>query len=581
MTLTGAKSNTSGRGREVLRFIRGLILRPCTVEFALVFAAFFGRFMIYGPQYFTRAGDYAELYNHAAYYSSYSGSLIKYLQSSGLLLTRPLAELGNAYVWSRFFGNLVPVLVILALIYAVSAVMIRRVLNRVFGTGYLFTLIFCLIPASCEGLYVLSEATAAVPAFFFTALSLLFIYKVKETQKLRFVPLFALVQLLTFAFDERIALVCCAASVAVALKKRSKYSLTALLTVSNVCLYALYLQIGSIILGSDASYTAILFSKGYFSGTFAPAAAGTARSFTAFLPVDVFKTGLRGMGLVFSENKIPFLIFAVLLCAAAAVAMFRQRGEEENGDARGRLITLVWSAVITAAPLIPLFFREGGSVTVSDVVPSLFGFALFCDTVMRMILRGRRAVTVPVIALLSFVCLIGSVSEMRDFKTVTEFDRSCADDVLEFCREAFGANEDPTEDERLAILNIRVTPRAELNVRGGQTVAAAVSDETLFNDLIRSFADGGQIPFTVPLPVDENGYFYYRDDGDSKRVEKFDYVAIATDYTMIRVFPSPGWTEVDYDPRATYENYILYSDEMGGRPAHVSEYKNHGIFKFY
>ena len=131
----------------------------------------------------------------------------------------------------------------------------------------------------------------------------------------------------------------------------------------------------------------------------------------------------------------------------------------------------------------------------------------------------------------------------------------------------------------IAVINIKSGPDIT-RVNGAGEIPSAISDTESFTEMLRAVSGSGRFPTVTAMPVDGDGCFYYASDGDSKRVENFDHIFVATDYALIRVIPARGFTDGDYDPRANYVNYLLYTDDFT-RLAHVSEYASYGIFKFY
>ena len=551
---------------------------PLLVEFLIIFILFFIRFVVYGFRYYRQSGDYELFNNYAQIFSTTEKSFVKFFGVSGMMASKPLTFLSGVFVWAKTYGNMIVALAVFSLMYAASAVMLRYVFNKMFGTGYFFTAVFCLVPATLEGVYVMNHAAALVPSIFFTSLAVLSMYLFRVTRKFRYLPVFAFSHLLVFFFDERIAVLASVLLIVTALVGRNKYSVSAILIIGNACLYSLYIQLGRLLWdGNSAIQLVIPFSKGYVSSTLAPVARESAGALSNLLPVGIFSDFFRGMKNVFADGRVLYLIAVVLLCAVVFLVL-RKKGDERaaSGDA---VRTLLLSLLFVAAPLIPALFLKDSGVAAVEAVPSICGIALFGDTLLRLISRGKRYVCVPVITLFAFVCCIGAVSEMHDYRLVSEFDAESARSVVKLVNDSFEPD-DLENVSNIAIINIKGVPRDELADLGGETVASACDNAESFTEMLKAESGNGRFPTVTPIPVDKDGYFYRESDGDSLRVENFENIFVATDYAMIRVISARGFTVDDYNPRANYENYLLYTTDFT-RLAHVSEYSTHGIFKFY
>lgn len=566
----GLKSNS-----RAAAFFRAIGRRHLPLEFIAVFTFFFGRFLYYGWRYFTQTGDYLSLNNHAALYS-HADTAGRYIVRSGMLSASPLAGLADVFVWSEFFGDLIFLLLIFSLIYAVSAVVLRYVFEKTFGTGYLFTAVFCLYPFTLDGLYVLSNATHIVTALFFTSLAALCIHRFKETGRIRYIPVFGLTQLLTFGFNENVAILSAVVCMAIALKDRNKFSFAALLIAANFCIYAIYLQLG-VMIGSVAETAAA--TEGYYQSVFIPATRGLGSAFAALSPVSFFGSVRRGAGLIFKENGYVYFALVVLACAGTAFLIGRGASSCRGTDKKETAWALVCGAIFAVTPIIPMFIGRTDGSLLCGYYPSLCGVALILDQLLRVAARGKKAIYVPVITAAVFLFCVAGVSELHDYRAVSEFDRQTANTVIEVVNGSLDRG-DMHENTSVALLNVRTAPDEDPGFSAEGHLRSSLDDAGDLTEMLRAISGNGHFPTVTALPVDKDGYFYYAADKDTKRVEKFDHIFVSSADELIRVIPARGFTDGDYDPRANYENYLLYTVDFN-RLAHVSEYAGYGIFKFY
>ena len=578
MDETQVQQNTPAPRRSFAERIRAALKRrPSAAEFAVVFVFFFGRFLAFGAKYYVQAGDYLSFGTNSVILSG-GGDPAQYLGAADILSGGPLAGLADVYLWSRLFGSLTVVLFVFSLLYAASAVILRRVFERMFGTGYFFTAVFCLFPFTLDGVYVISNASHTVAAFFFCALSALCMQRVKETGKLRYVPAFSVAQLLTFGFDEKVAVLSAAVCAVIAFKNRNKYSLTALMIVANFSVYALFLQLGRLYWGdAETVRYALPFTDGYYSSVFLPALQKIGNAFSASLPGPLFRSVGRGFSVMFGEGGVIFFIL-LILCSAGLFLLLRKKSQALP-CAREAAVTLLCGLLFAAAPVIPVFFAGSPEFTLADAAPVVCGVALMLDLALRAATRARSSICAPIITAAVVLFCAAGVSEIRDYRAVTEADLRSADEVVTAISES-GVPDGVGQDASFAVLNLDVGPDgADGPVVEGHMVPAA-ADPGSFTAMLRTVSGDIRFPRVTAMPVDADGYFYTERDGNGKRIENFDVIFVAVDGEMIRVIPARGFTDGDYDPRANYENYLLYTVDFT-RLAHVSEYATYGIFKFY
>ena len=136
--------------------------------FLLLFGLIFIRFCCYGLEYYPQLDDYLQLHNYAAYHPD----IWAFIQNLGLLAARPAAGLLDIFFWSRLWPVLIVGCALIAGLYAGSAVLFRQVWGRYFPVGWLFLVLYALVPLGLEGTYWLSAANRVVPGVFFAALAM-------------------------------------------------------------------------------------------------------------------------------------------------------------------------------------------------------------------------------------------------------------------------------------------------------------------------------------------------------------------------------------------------------------------------
>ncbi len=165
------------------------------------------RFSYYGFRYFPQLDDYIQYHNYA-YGKSFAG-LWDEVQRLGLFGARPLAGLSDLYIWSAFWRCPYAAVLILTLMFALSALLLRQVFSRYFRTGALFYAIYLLFPLNFEGTYWMSASTRVCAGLFFAALSAALLIRFLERPRILTGALQVLAQLAACCFYEQVLVLSC------------------------------------------------------------------------------------------------------------------------------------------------------------------------------------------------------------------------------------------------------------------------------------------------------------------------------------------------------------------------------------
>ncbi len=402
--------------------------------FALVFALAFLRFCCYGVEYFPQLDDYIQHHNYAAFHQD---DLFGFMMKLGLLASRPLSGVLDVVFWSRFWPVMIVGVALISLMWAGSAALFQQVWRKYFGTGWLFLVIYTLLPLGMEGVYWMSASTRVVPGLFFTALAMWLFQRWCEEGKRPVLILFFLTQLISFCFYEQDLVLCITGVFLVGIlefKDHRRRALCAFLTFANVALYFGFTGMFSdSALYSGRAATLLPWQEGWLERVCLPV---LYQGWNAFVKGGVYtavKGGVRGLRLVFAEGHWLWLILTLALCAGVFF-LSKRSPEEDDRPGKKTLLALLVGFLMALAPVSIFFVLAGPWLSLRGTVPSFCGLALMADAVLGWLIRRlpvRRTVTAGLAAVLALAFSVAAVSEIHDYKQTFENDRRVISSLLE------------------------------------------------------------------------------------------------------------------------------------------------------
>lgn len=430
----------------------------------------------------------------------------------GMFSSRPLAALMDLFIVGQM-GNLFFAVLLMAVMHGISCVLFQRILSRFFSVGPVFAVIYTLLPLGCEGTYWLSAATRVVSGLFFTACAAAVLCRFIEAGKWWRVPLYFLLELLSFGFYEQILVLSFALSGLIFLhhfrEKRAALAWLAFLCAGVYFGFTAYFRADSPL----ADRMELLYpNTPYYFNVFLP---DLARQIgMSFLSAGVRTTFVgfwRGLVSCFTGGIGGWLYgFAAAGLAAWYGILHWPRHRRAVVSVEGWGRALLWGLLLFLAPITPFFVIARPYFSLRSTVPSFVGAAILIDLLFRVLIRRRRAMA-AVSGAMVFVCLLGCASEIGDYKATAKADRVLAEAILERESELYG---------RVGILNVQEFPVAGQNYPYHEHVASvAAADWTLSAKL--AAMKGTPLSFeAVPLTVEDP--FYRLWNRDMKRIGGFD-----------------------------------------------------------
>ena len=469
--------------------------RPWLV-FALIFALVLLRFCYYGFTYYPQLDDYIQLHNQSAYYSAKAVIL-----DMGLLSSRPLASVMDYFFWSHFWSFLMAAVALISAMYAASACLFRRVWGEYFGTGYLFLVVYALLPLGMEGTYWISASNRVVPSLFFVALAMYLFQKWCRTGKVLWLPLYFVTQLTSFCFYEQGLVLSVTGVLLVGIieffRGNRSRSLFSLLTFVNAGIYFAftgYFSTSTGQLGSRLRLT-LPWQEGW-DKVFLSAAGQTGESFLIGgykTLVDGFR---RGLACIAEDFSLLWVLVLMALCAALFLFARRFTAERPAGEAAlPRRWALLVGFLMALAPVTLFFVLSSPSVALRNTVFSFCGIALFLDAAWSMLLTrcpARGLITGAVCAVCAAVFSVAAVSELHDYRATTQADQRAARAITAAVEGDEGA---------IAVLNLEPNYLSEQNFLYHEHIHGATESAWALAGLLSWAADTPAFPAATPVPM--------------------------------------------------------------------------------
>ena len=279
------------------------------------------RFSYYGFRYFPQLDDYIQYHNYA-YGKSFTG-LWDEVQRLGLFGARPLAGLSDLYIWSAFWRCPYAAVLILTLMFALSALLLRQVFSRYFRTGALFYAIYLLFPLNFEGTYWMSASTRVCAGLFFAALSAALLIRFLERPRILTGALQVLAQLAACCFYEQVLVLSCVLMLLLWLLER-KNGRRVLLAPASAVFSALSYFVCVRIFADSPLYRGrgglVLPVSRYYFAEFLPGVLRQLYQTWIVGSLRVLWNGTRrGAALLLTDGAWAYTVICLLLCAAAGI----------------------------------------------------------------------------------------------------------------------------------------------------------------------------------------------------------------------------------------------------------------------
>ncbi|WP_251316016.1 hypothetical protein [Flintibacter muris] len=466
--------------------------------FLLLFGLIFIRFCCYGLEYYPQLDDYIQLHNYAAYHPD----IWAFIQNLGLLAARPAAGLLDIFFWSRLWPVLIAGCALIAGLYAGSAVLFRQVWGRYFPVGWLFLVLYALVPLGLEGTYWLSAANRVVPGVFFAALAMRLFQQWCEGGQKGFLIAYFLVQLASMSFYEQGLVLSAAGVILVALlelwNNRGR-ALWAALTFVNAGLYLAFTSaFANSALYAGRAEVVLPWQEGWRDWVFLPVLRQMRDAFLKGGVYTAVKGFLRGARLIWADGRWLWLALVLALCGGLFLLVRGERSDRSRG--REVLLALTAGLLMALAPATIFFVLANPWFSLRGTVASFCGLALMGDALVRWLLgrlKKRGEVTAALCAVLALAFCVAAVSELHDYKAVCEADQAVMAAILAGTDNGAAL---PQKGEAL-ILGVEPCYLEEQNFYFHEHIHGVTESRWALTGGLQCISGRGDFPYVTPLPA--------------------------------------------------------------------------------
>ncbi|MFB0919879.1 MAG: hypothetical protein QMB62_03210 [Oscillospiraceae bacterium] len=460
--------------------------------FLIMFGLIFVRYCYYGFNYFYQLDDYIQYHNYLAYYDD-KWALIK---SLGMLSARPLAGLCDLFIWSRFYGCMIAAVAVISAMYAASAVFLHKVFSKHFGTGYLFFVIFALLPLCFEGSYWVSASSRIVVGMFFASLSAYYFDLWCGEGRKRNLIIFAALQFIAFCFYEQVVLFSGALTLVIMLlnvKGRGRSRATwGFFMFANAAVYLIITELMPTGVYGERATLFLPWQDKYYSEVFIPLLKQLREVFISGSGATLGKGLLRGLKLLISEPNALYVLVVPALCFAFYLLV-----KESRRDNISFFAELFSGLLLTLAPLVLFFILKSPWFGMRNALTSFCGLALIFDALFDLIfgrLKSGKAAENVIVAALALLCCIASVSELHDYRETTLADTKIASAAGEAFRD-----ENFKESDKVWLINVDPSYVTDGNLYYHEHDSGVTSSSWSIVGAISAINDMKVVPNVLPM----------------------------------------------------------------------------------
>ncbi len=535
---------------------------------ALSFFAVFGliviRFLYYGFNYFLSLDDYTQY----LYYQLLDDK-VQFVKNAGLLAARPLAGLFDVFVWGKMNSVLILAVIIISLLFAASAVLLRDVFSKYFKVGIGFLIVYTLLPVGTEGTYWLSASTRIVCGLFFASLSAFLLQKYIESRKPVYLVLSSVIQLIAYGYYEQIIVISITLNVLLLLANFKELKVRVLYAGISPANAVIYFISGSFFksdLYSGRMNIVLPVNKEYFSD-FLPGMLSQFKQ--AFVDGTIYITlrgAYRGAKEIINDRAIVFcaVLIALIIILAVCSKVFSEK--ENNNSSKPKLnipIKIIFAVLLAVAPITPFLVLGEGWFSLRGTVASFIGIALLADFLLQLISFKKHAIYATLCCLIAVVFCVSGVSEIHDYRKNYIQDTAVLTQIEQVVKEK-------DEGQRIGIINAEYTLVNKQNYYYHEHISSITSSDWCLSGAVHGYLKNENRATFIPL---RHYGTYSKDTKSSINIDEIDAFYLYSKSEK-KLYPVNCVVESDSTRSFYLENgnlcAVLKEDENGN--AHFEEF---------
>ena len=477
----------------------------------------------YGFAYFPILDDWIQYGGYILYDNIFTDVIL----GRGTCTTRPLASLSDPYIWGAFWNNMKPAFIIITMLHLLSIYFIYKIFkNNNINVKMPFLIICGLIPLGTEATYWISASSRLVVGMFFASLSLYFLslYFVKQPKKRIYLLLFSIINIISMGYYEQIAILSFFTAILIFYVNRDKVTakwhfVLPFVSILIIGMYYIFFSGG----GGGASRAE--FAKGnileHIGLVFREI-----KNVWIVKHFPLYTNGFRrGISVLISNKSYLYLLLIILASIITAIIY----GYADNQHKPRRILTRIHSRskilpgiLLFIIPIIPNAILDTVWICNRNAFPSIIGFALIIDGLLELIPQRTwwRRIKPLIVFSVIFIFLIVNVSEITDYKTVSEIDRKIAEGIL-------GEIQSPRfyYGETKALVFNTKTSYIEQNSYYRDHIHNVTSSDWALTGAVRAVAKNTDIQYITPVSnnsiinIDVNEWKHYILLGITKNLE--------------------------------------------------------------
>lgn len=459
-------------------------------------------------------------------YSLGEETFYELIRKTGIYYTRPLAMIFDFFVWGKFWGNMRVVLLVITCLHFFSGYFLYKVFKyNNLPVGNVFLIIYYLLPLGSEATYWISASSRNIVGIFFMSIALFvasnyikYQYviesrkyideigdffsvdnsrrKIPNYMSVLLVTLFFIISLISFGFYEPIIIlgVSCSFILLLFNIRRLKNKIIILVPFINFILVGVYYWI----FNEYNSRTVLL--KGDYLEHYYKVTSQISAIWIEGNNLILFRGAIRGINQIFEDGRIIFGVSILLIIYYITKIIVHHNFERTISES---IVKIFLGSFLFIIPYIIYFFIDYAWISNRNAFTSFVGLAIILDGVFGYLsqITFKRKSRIVVLAFIISLFIFANISELTDYKRVSQIDRILAKRILEKADDNLYYN----GDKKAYILN-SFDSVTKNNFLFHEHIINSISSDWGLTGSLRAYAKTTKISMTYPIKNDSIVY---------------------------------------------------------------------------